>query len=316
VERFKALPKDSPERQLNLLAMLERDSFSGETFLPDDVTDYFVETFTITGFRGGLNWYRNLGGAGAAMKGAKWEIDVPCLYVGAENDVILRPSSADGMEDHQGLRAAYRQGLRPLDAAGKARGVQPRCDRLVEAQVSLNSECVARVNFPRWTGQMKTCAYINGRRRHLRRIAAFVLVGILIGLFMNVAAASRAVAQVQSGRVVSDARYTAPYDAFMKMNRLQESFAKGQSAAEYWGVLESRLGNQAGRILIKRPAKDFDDDTFRGWLMFIRAYGDATGIGTARLTRARLPTMPGTTSARPNPVNTVAANLGGSRFPH
>lgn len=99
VERFKALPKDSPERQLNLLAMLERDDFSGETFLPDDVTDYFVETFTITGFRGGLNWYRNLAGAGAAMKGAKWEIDVPCLYVGAENDVILRPSSADGMED-------------------------------------------------------------------------------------------------------------------------------------------------------------------------------------------------------------------------
>jgi len=65
----------------------------------------------------------------------------------------------------------------------------------------------------------------------------------------------------------------------MKMNRLQEAFTKGQSAAEYWGVMESRLGNQAGRILIKRPAKSFDDDAFRGWLMFIRAYGDATGIG-------------------------------------
>jgi len=88
-----------------------------------------------------------------------------------------------------------------------------------------------------------------------------------------------AAAQTQSGRVVSDARYTAPYDAFMKMNRLQEGFAKGQSAAEYWGVMESRLGNQAGRILIKRPANGFRDDAFRGWLMFIRAYGDATGIG-------------------------------------
>jgi cytochrome c peroxidase len=43
--------------------------------------------------------------------------------------------------------------------------------------------------------------------------------------------------------------------------------------------MESRLGNQAGRILIKRPAKDFDDGAFRGWVMFIRAYGDATGIG-------------------------------------
>lgn len=106
-----------------------------------------------------------------------------------------------------------------------------------------------------------------------------MLAGILIGLLVDIAPARRAVAQVQSGRVVSDAKYTAPYDAFMKMNRLQEGFSKDQSAAEYWGVLESRLGNQAGRILIKRPAKDFDDDTFRGWLMFIRAYGDATGIG-------------------------------------
>lgn len=99
VEKFKALPEDSPERQLNLLAMLERDSFPGEPFLPQEASDYFVETFEATGFTGGLNWYRNIGRAGAAMAGAKWEIEVPCLYVGAEHDVILRPSSADGMED-------------------------------------------------------------------------------------------------------------------------------------------------------------------------------------------------------------------------
>jgi cytochrome c peroxidase len=126
---------------------------------------------------------------------------------------------------------------------------------------------------------MKSFAHGNERSRHLPQCASFVVFGILIALLVNLAAARQADAQVQSGRVVSDARYTSPYDAFMKMNRLQELFAKGQGAAEYWGVLESRLGNQAGRILIKRPAKDFDDDTFRGWLMFIRAYGDATGIG-------------------------------------
>jgi cytochrome c peroxidase len=90
--------------------------------------------------------------------------------------------------------------------------------------------------------------------------------------------AREAAAQRQSGRVVSDSKYTAPYDAFMKMNRLQESFAKGQTAESYWGIMESRLGNQAGRILIKRPAKGFDDDAFRGWLVFIRAYGDK-GVG-------------------------------------
>jgi cytochrome c peroxidase len=128
----------------------------------------------------------------------------------------------------------------------------------------------------KWSSRMKTpCAHINQRSRQLRLGATTVLIGLL----MNVDAARHAVAQVQSGRVVSDAKYTAPYDAFMKMNRLQEAFSKDKSAAEYWGVMESRLGNQAGRILIKRPAKNFDDNAFRGWLMFIRAYGDATGIG-------------------------------------
>ena len=79
--------------------MLKREEFSGEQFLPKDVMDYFVETFEITGFTGGLNWYRNAARSFGAFADAKWEIDVPCLYVGAENDVILRPSSADGMED-------------------------------------------------------------------------------------------------------------------------------------------------------------------------------------------------------------------------
>jgi cytochrome c peroxidase len=91
--------------------------------------------------------------------------------------------------------------------------------------------------------------------------------------------ASLALGQSQSGSVVTSAKYTSPYDAFMKMNRLPEAFGPGDNGADYWGFLESRLGNQAGRILIKRPAKGFSDDAFRGWLSFMRAYGNATGIG-------------------------------------
>lgn len=102
--------------------------------------------------------------------------------------------------------------------------------------------------------------------------AALVALLVIVG-------AQRAWSQTASGRVVAEAGHTSPFDAFMKMNRLQEKFAKGQNASEYWGVMESRLGNQAGRILIKRPAKGFSDDAFRGWVMFIRAYGGATGVG-------------------------------------
>lgn len=36
---------------------------------------------------------------GAILADAPTRIEVPSLYIGAENDVILPPSSADGMED-------------------------------------------------------------------------------------------------------------------------------------------------------------------------------------------------------------------------
>ncbi len=36
---------------------------------------------------------------GAILADTPTRIEVPSLYIGAENDVILPPSSADGMED-------------------------------------------------------------------------------------------------------------------------------------------------------------------------------------------------------------------------
>ncbi len=120
---------------------------------------------------------------------------------------------------------------------------------------------------------------------------------------MVAATARPALAQRQSGRVVSDAKYTSPYDAFMKMNRFREQFLPDESAAEYWGFMESRLGNQAGRILIKRPAKGFSDDAFRGWLKFIRAYGDANGIGNCTACHR----VPDFTDGKPHQIGTSDA---------
>lgn len=106
-----------------------------------------------------------------------------------------------------------------------------------------------------------------------------MVAGIIVLALVAGGVVREAAAQTQSGRVVGDAKYTSPYDAFMKINRFRENFQKNETAAEYWGFMESRLGNQAGRILIKRPAKGFSDDAFRGWMKFIRSYGDANGIG-------------------------------------
>ncbi len=96
---FARLPKNSPERQLDLLTLISNRKMVAEPFLQEDVIQYFSDTFSATGFTGGLNWYRNAIKMGTIMKDAALTIDVPSLYIGAENDVILPPSSADGMED-------------------------------------------------------------------------------------------------------------------------------------------------------------------------------------------------------------------------
>ena len=84
---------------MNLLALIQRDDPPGTPFMSEEVMQYFTETFEATGFTGGLNWYRAIPRIDAIMANARSRIEVPCLYIGAENDVILAPSSADGMED-------------------------------------------------------------------------------------------------------------------------------------------------------------------------------------------------------------------------
>ncbi len=98
-EAFAQMPEDSAERQMNLLALIQREDPPGDPFLSEQVMQYFTETYEATGFAKGLNWYRAAARIGPIMANAAPRIEVPCLYVGAENDVILPPASADGMED-------------------------------------------------------------------------------------------------------------------------------------------------------------------------------------------------------------------------
>ena len=67
-------------------------------FLTDAEFDVFAETFTRTGFTGGINWYRNFTRNWERSADLPQQLDVPCLMVMAENDAVLPPSSADGME--------------------------------------------------------------------------------------------------------------------------------------------------------------------------------------------------------------------------
>lgn len=99
-DSFAKLPADAPERKFELLKALEADidSFPGELILSEDEMNFYVSAFERTGFTGGINWYRNIDRNWEITAGLKEEIKVPCLYVGAEDDVVLPPSSANGME--------------------------------------------------------------------------------------------------------------------------------------------------------------------------------------------------------------------------
>jgi pimeloyl-ACP methyl ester carboxylesterase len=58
----------------------------------------FVDTFTKTGFTGGINWYRNFTRNWERSAGLDHTVRVPSLMIMAEHDAVLPPSAADGME--------------------------------------------------------------------------------------------------------------------------------------------------------------------------------------------------------------------------
>jgi epoxide hydrolase A/B len=58
----------------------------------------FVDTFTKSGFTGGINWYRNMSRNWQRSEGIDHTVRVPSLMIMAENDRVLPPSAADGME--------------------------------------------------------------------------------------------------------------------------------------------------------------------------------------------------------------------------
>ena len=58
----------------------------------------FVDTFTKTGFTGGINWYRNMSRNWQRSAEIDHTVRVPSLMIMAENDRVLPPSAADGME--------------------------------------------------------------------------------------------------------------------------------------------------------------------------------------------------------------------------
>ena len=69
-----------------------------EPILSAEEMKVFVDTFTRTGFTGGINWYRNFSRNWQRSAELDHTVRMPSLMIMAENDRVLPPSAADGME--------------------------------------------------------------------------------------------------------------------------------------------------------------------------------------------------------------------------
>jgi len=95
---FEKRPKE--ERNFALVRALQSDeaNWPGEVLLNSAELSVFTESFARTGFTGGINWYRNWSYNWRATQHLKEHVPHPALMIMAEDDVVLRPSMADGME--------------------------------------------------------------------------------------------------------------------------------------------------------------------------------------------------------------------------
>jgi pimeloyl-ACP methyl ester carboxylesterase len=72
----------------------------GELLLSETAFAHYVESFSRTGFRGGINWYRNIDHNAQAHPGVGVDpLDIPCLMLTADRDPALRPEFAADMPE-------------------------------------------------------------------------------------------------------------------------------------------------------------------------------------------------------------------------
>jgi pimeloyl-ACP methyl ester carboxylesterase len=97
-EAFEGRPAAQRSLALQTALLHYKPEADAQQFLSEAERAVFVETFTRTGFRGGINWYRNFTRNWERSAGLVDHVSQPSLMIMAENDVVLPPSAADGME--------------------------------------------------------------------------------------------------------------------------------------------------------------------------------------------------------------------------
>jgi len=95
---FAQLPPELKNFELVHAIEDDESGFRGELLLNDEELKVFVDAYAVTGFTGGINWYRNLTRNWEQSGTMEQRVRVPGLMIMAEDDVVLPPALTDGME--------------------------------------------------------------------------------------------------------------------------------------------------------------------------------------------------------------------------
>ena len=95
-ERFEKLP---PEHQvISLLRTTLADTASGDALLSEAELDYYAAAFSASGFSGPINWYRNFTHNWEQLEGVDHQVQIPTLFIGAADDVVIGLQHIEGMK--------------------------------------------------------------------------------------------------------------------------------------------------------------------------------------------------------------------------
>jgi len=95
-QQFEQLPP--AKRVLSLLETAARHESGGMPLLSSAERDYYAAAYAASGFTGPINWYRNWTRNWQSLEGVPQIVNIPTLFIGAEDDVIIAPEQIEAMQ--------------------------------------------------------------------------------------------------------------------------------------------------------------------------------------------------------------------------
>ncbi len=96
--QFESLPKE--KKAFSLLAALARTELGGEPLLTEEEHRIYTEAYEAGGFTGPINRYRNWSHNWSSTADIEQSVNLPTLFIGAEDDVIVSLAQIEAMKPH------------------------------------------------------------------------------------------------------------------------------------------------------------------------------------------------------------------------